>query len=126
MGLTKRQQSYLGFLISDKGVIVEDLLKELFEECTIAIIRGYDNFSYESYTKDAYFDEQKAREAMRKIPSNGTGGLSDSYHIVTGTIDDLRSGRIRDLRTLEILGSPIDRKMIYQRLRDKLIKSYKS
>ena len=123
MELTRQQQGYLGFLISDKGVTVEDLLRELFKDSTIAIIRGWDNFSGGAYTKDAYFNEQEARKVMEEIPPNGTGDLSDSYHIVTGTINDLVTGEIRDLKTRRTMDS-IDRRMVYENLRDRLVKAH--
>jgi hypothetical protein len=63
------------------------ILHSKFPDATIAIIRGYDNFSYEPYTQGAFFDEELAEKVMAKIPPNGT--LADTYHVVTGTIKDL-------------------------------------
>lgn len=116
MDLTQEQVRKIGKQVSE-GVALEELLPNQFPDARIAVIRGYDNFSSEAYTKGAFFDENQARQVMAEIPPNGT--LPDTYHIVTGTVGDLVDGRISDRRTGQPLDD-IDRSMVYSSLRERL------
>ena len=118
MELTKEQLGEIGKQVS-KGNLLEEVLSNKFSDTRIAIIRGYDNFSYEAYTKGAFFDEAQAKEVMNNILPNGTLDLSDSYHIITGTIKDLSEGEILDRRTWQPLDN-IDKRMVYDSLRERL------
>ena len=102
-----------------EGAVLSELLVTQFPHANISIIRGYDNFSDEAYTQGAFFDEEEAVDSMRKIHLNGTGDLSDSYHVLRCTVLFLEEGRIYDGRTLQSL-SDISRIMIYSSLKDKL------
>jgi hypothetical protein len=75
----------------------EDLKKVLnqFPNAEIAIIMGWDRFSYESYVKDAYFSKERAKEIMDKIPPNGTPDLSDIYHIIIIKTKELNQEKIK-------------------------------
>ena len=105
--------------VLDEGIPLQQVLSEQFPFMKIAIIRGYDNFSCEAYTKGAYFDETLAREIMAKIPPNGSPKLADNYHIITTTIKNLNQGTIFDRRTEEPLDN-IDKVSIYTSLRKRL------
>ncbi len=83
---------------------------------TIAIIRGFDNFSYEAYTKGAFFRKEDAETEMKTIPPNGT--LADTYHIVTTTVLDLCSGEAKDRKGRNF--DDVDRSMIFRSLYDNL------
>jgi hypothetical protein len=115
MELTQKQLREISEQVSD-GQSLEEVLSK-FPNTTIAIIRGYDNFSYESYTKDAYFSEEQARRSMDEIKPNGS--LPDTYHVVTGTILELEQGKISDRRTRRILDE-IDVRMVYSHLESHL------
>ncbi len=116
MELTQEQVRKIGKQVSD-GVALEDVLPSQFPDARIAVIRGYDNFSYEAYTKGAFFDQNQAEKVMAEIPPNGT--LPDTYHIVTGTVKDLQDGKISDMRTRQPLDD-IDRSMVYSSLQERL------
>jgi len=96
------------------------LLLNQFPDARIAVIRGHDNFSYEAYTQDVFFDEGHARQEIAKIPRNGTGELSDTYHVITGTIRDLQEGRMVDERTGKLLDD-LDIRMTYSSLQKRLL-----
>ena len=89
-----------------------------FPDVRITVIRGYDNLSCRSYTQGASFYEDQARQEMVEIPRNGTGELSDTYHIITGTIRDLQESRMVDGRTEKPLD---DMRGIYSSLQKRLL-----
>jgi hypothetical protein len=95
MELSKKQLDNLKKHVGKKSL--REILLSQFPNIRISIIRGYDQFSYEEYTKGAYFSEKEAKNEMAKIPPNGyPTSFSDKYHIVTGTIRDLEEGKIKD------------------------------
>lgn len=114
--LTQEQVRTIGKHVSD-GVALEEVLPSQFPDARIAVIRGYDNFSDEAYTKGAFFDEDQAKQVMGEIPPNGT--LPDTYHVVTGTVQDLQAGNIIDMKTRLPLDD-IDRSMVYSSLQERL------
>ncbi len=101
------------------GTALDKLLSTQFPDASIAIIRGYDNFSYEAYTKEAFFNKEQAKKIEEKIKPNGTENLCDTYHIITGTVKDLNEGKISDLKTRQPLDNH-DIKMIYDSLKENL------
>jgi hypothetical protein len=115
MELTREQLRKVENYVSD-GKSLEEVLAK-FPNATIAIIRGYDNFSYESYTKDAYFSEEKAKRNMAEIKPNGS--LPDTYHVLTGTVLELDQGKISDRRIGRVLDE-IDVGMVYSYLKSHL------
>jgi hypothetical protein len=90
---------------ASKPKILEEILRERHPNTEIFIIRGRDNFSYEDYTKDAYFEKEVAYNAMNKIPPNGT--LPDTYQVHTETPITLNNSKEFD---------GFDRIMIYEKL----------
>jgi len=116
MQITKKQLQKIRKEVS-KGVELEEVLQAQLPDAKIAIIRGYDNFSHEAYTKGVFFYKSQARKVMDKISPNGT--LADTYHIVTGTVIDLMNGKISDKRTGQSLDE-VDRIMVYDSLEERL------
>ncbi|MBW2997720.1 hypothetical protein KY349_05255 [Candidatus Woesearchaeota archaeon] len=118
--LTERQIKNIKKRV-DKGESLDKILPKSYPHALIAIVRGYDNFEGAPYTKDAYFNARQASEEMVKIPPNGT--LPDTYHVVTGSVEDIEEGQIFDRRT----GRPLDHidvSMVYDDLEERL-KKYK-
>lgn len=101
---------------------LRDLIPSEFPDAVISIIRGYDNFSYEAYTQGAFFGKERAEKAMNEIPSNGGPDLSNTYHIITGTVEDLNKDRMFDKKTNMPLDNH-DKKMIYEHLKKDLQES---
>lgn len=66
----------------------------------IYVLRGMDMFDLSNYTKGAYFDESKLREAYFDAMSkpNGSEGMSDQVYFLEGTLRDLRAANIKDPR----------------------------
>jgi hypothetical protein len=85
---------------------LENILTKDYPNAEIYVVRGFDRFSYEDYTKDAFFDEDKAYNAISKISPNGSPGLCDKYSIHTETPSSLR----------EKPWDNVDRMMIYDDL----------
>jgi len=99
--------------------LLEKILYDQFPNATIAVIRGYNNFFDEAYTKDVFFNEDDAKTAMAEIPPGRA--LPDTYHLITGKVRDLNEGKISDKRTQQPLDF-IERSMIYDLLQEKLTK----
>lgn len=116
MELTKEQLKSIKEQVSS-GAPLEDVLLHQFPNSKISIIRGYDHFSYEAYTMGAFFGEEWAKEFMEEIPCNGT--LADTYHIVTGTVNDLNEGKLNDTVTGDTL-EKFDIERIYSKLKRSL------
>ena len=98
---------------------LSELLKVEFPGTEVSIIMGYDTFSEGAYTRAAFFSEDEAIQVMTEIPSNGTEGLSDSYHVMKFPILFLEEGRVSDVRTGQPLDD-IDKKRIYSSLKERL------
>lgn len=118
MELTKKQLSLLKRKIS-KGASLKKVLTTKFQNATIYVIRGFDNFSYEAYTEGAYFSKKEAFRVMDNIPPNGT--LPDSYCIVSGTIKMLENGEGFDYSSSHPIDD-IDKDFVYSQLEDILLK----
>lgn len=117
--LTKDQLEVIAKQASDELALALFLVKQ-HPQATIAVLRGYDNLRDEAYTQSAYFDEKKARKAMKAIRQNETGILSDTYHILTGTVKDLQIGKFIDKKTKQPLTKQ-DKHMVYASLQERLI-----
>ena len=91
---------------------LESIMTKKFPDAELYITRGHDEFSYEYYTQDVHLDEEKAYADMRKIPSNGSPDLCDTYKIHKETPITLDTSTTFD---------EFDRKMIYDKLAERII-----
>ena len=95
--------------------LLEDILSREFPNATIAIIRGYDHFSDEAYTHDAYFSELDARTSMTQIKPNGDKDLKNTYHLIIVNPRMLLLNQVIDKKTEKEL-EDIDKIIIYAKL----------
>ena len=116
MELTQEQLGKIGKQVSD-GAALEEVLLNQFPDARITIIRGHDNFSCGAYTESAFFNEDQARKVMAEISQNRTS--PDTYHVVTGTVKELKDGKIHDMKTGQPLYD-IGRSMVYSSLQERL------
>ena len=118
--LTSQQLGYIRHTVSKVNPI-NKILSEEFPDASITVIMGRDNFSYESYIFRAYFGEIHASMAKGMIPPNGDDPeISDSYNIVTGSVQDINRGRIL-CGGREYNIDDIHREMIYMFLENELM-----
>ena len=110
MELTTRQLGELVRQLGKKNSLGK-LLPERHPNIDLAIIIGFDNFSYERYIKGAYFSIQKARRAMAKIKPNGS--LPDTYRLTLTTPYLLEATSTHEFDN-------VDRRLIYHYLQETL------
>jgi len=116
MELTQEQLGKIGEQVSG-DVPLEEVLLNKFPGARITIIRGHDNFSCVTYTEGAFFNEDQARKPMAEISLKRT--LLDTYHLVTGTVEELNDGKIHDMETGQTLYN-LYRSMVYSSLQERL------
>lgn len=116
MELKRAELQALRTAVSD-GPSLDEMLRRRFPHATISVIRGFDRFSSEAYTRGAYFSASAAAAAMAKIPPNGSPGLADTYHLLTGEVGQFRS--LVDQNTRQPLDR-FDREMVYALLFESL------
>ena len=116
--LTKKQLRKIGEKVSGTDALEKVLLKK-FPDARITIIMGHATFppGVGVYTEDAFFNKAQAKEAMDEISSNETP--SDTYHIVTGTVEELNDGEIHDTETGQTLYN-LFRSIVYSSLLERL------
>ena len=114
--LTKEQLRKIGEKVSGDVALEKVLLKQ-FPNARITIIMGHATFYCATYTEDAFFNKAQARKVMAKISSDRTP--SDTYHIVTGTVEELNDGKIHDKKTGQLLYN-LYRSIVYSSLQKRL------
>ncbi len=113
MELTQKQLEYIRKHV-EEGALLEDVLTRKLPDARIAIIRGYDSFSNHAYTQGAFFNAKRAEKIMAKITPTGDPEISDAFHILIVSVEQLNN-RVWDLYAERPLDG-VDRMMIYEAL----------
>lgn len=121
MELTPQQLNEIYEQVSSGSSLTEVLLNK-FPDAEITVIKGYDNFSYESYVSRAYFSVSQAMKAMDELVRDGNQykELKDTYQITIGKVADLMKLRISRGKTQEPLLDDTDKVMFYDSLLETL------
>ena len=91
-----------------KGGLLEEILPTGYSGAKIAVVKGTDGFSRDTYLRDAYFSEWEAWKDVDKSSSFSTNEISDDLWVEMTTINQIenKNGNTKD--------------QIYQKLTNKL------